>query len=227
MKVVARLLVGVLLGAVLVGSVWFGGLIEPPEPLARTVAAWAAIYPGPVGEAEIEPIPCPPLARVRLYVVCTHGCEEVWRLILVKGLQATMLANLGRIPAEDLATTRHRINAAVGREALRLDLEGAREMVGCYLRLDGLEPGLVLPDGGFEAVEAARAEGEEAMRAYAIGLADAGAVARIPIEATTEGFESVMLYWDTVRDGHPVLRLRMRLARDGQVRLMKAEPMTP
>jgi len=226
-KAVARLLLGVMLGAVLVGSAWFGGWIEPPEPLARRVAVWAAIYPGPVGEAEVEPIPCPPLERVRLYVVCTKGCEDVWRLILVKGLQATMLANLGRIPAEDLATTRRRMNAAVGREALRLDPEGARAMVGCYLRLEGLEPGLVLPEGGFEAVQAARAEGEEAMRAYAIGLADAGAVARIPIEPTAAGFESVMLYWDTFRDGHPVLRITMRLARDGQMREMSAEPLTP
>jgi len=226
-KVVTRLLAGVLLGAVLVGSAWFGGWIEPPEPLARRVAAWAGVYPGPVGEAEVEPIPCSPLERVRLYVVCTRGCEDVWRVILVKGLQATLLANLGRIPAEDLATTRRRINAAVGREALRLDLEGARAMVGCYLRLDGLEPGLVLPEGGLAAVEAARAEGEEAMRAYAIGLADDGAVARIPIEATPEGFESVLLYWDTFRDGHPVLRIRMRLARDGQVREMRAEPLVP
>jgi hypothetical protein len=220
-------MIGVLLGAVLVGSAWFGGWVEPPEALARRVAAWAGVYPGPVGEAEVERIDCPPLERVRLYVVCTRGCEDVWRIILVKGLQATLLANLGRIPAEDLATTRRRINAAVGREALRLDPEGARAMVGCYLRLEGLEPGLVLPEGGLEAVEAARAEGEEAMRAYAISLADEGAVARIPIASTAEGFESAMLYWDTFREGHPVLRLRVRLARDGQVREMSAEPLTP
>jgi len=226
-KAAARLLLGVLLGAVLVGSVWFGGWVEPPEPLARRVAAWAAVYPGPVGEAEVEPIPCPPLERVRLYVVCTGGCEKVWRIVLVKGLQATLLANLGRIPAEDLATTRKRINAAVGREALRLDPEGARAMVGCYLRLEGFEPGLVLPEGGLAAVEAARASGEEAMRAYAVGLEDEGAVARIPVEQTAEGFESAMLYWDTFREGRPVLRLTVRLARDGQVRAMTAEPLGP
>lgn len=227
MKTANRILLGVLLGAVLVFAAWFGGWVEPPETLARRVAAWSAVYSGPVGEAEVEAIDCPPLARVRLYLVCTLGCQGVWRIVLVKGLRPTLLANLGRIPAEDAAATRRRINAAVGREALRLDADGAREMVACYLRLEGLTPGLVLPEGGLEAVEAARADGEEAMRSYALGLADERAAARIPIQPTAEGFESTLLYWDTFREGHPVVRLRFRLARDGQVRAMIAEPLAP
>jgi hypothetical protein len=222
---VTRLLVGVLLGAVLVGAVWFGGWVEPPEALARSVAAWSAVYPGPVGEAEVTRIECPPLERVRLYLVCTNGCQDVWRIVLVKGLQPTLLANLGRLPSEDVATSRRRINAAVGREALRLDAGGARAMIVCYMRLEGLTPGLVLPDGGLEAVEAARAEGEEAMRTYALGLADPEAAARIPVTPTAEGFESRLLYWDTFREGHPVFRLSFKLARDGQVRAMVAEPL--
>jgi hypothetical protein len=226
-KAAVRILSGVLLGAVLVGAVWFGGWVEPPEALSRSVAAWAAVYPGPVGEAEVTRIDCPPLERVRLYLVCTGGCQDVWRIVLVKGLQPTLLANLGRIPSEDLATTRRRINAAVGREALRLDAGGAREMIACYLRIEGFTPGLVLPEGGLEAVEAARAQGEEAMRSYALGLADPEAAARIPITPTAEGFESKLLYWDTFREGHPVLQITLRLARDGQVRAMMAEPVSP
>jgi hypothetical protein len=221
MKSVARLFLGLVLGAVLVFSAWFGGWVEPPEPLARRLAILAAVYPGSSAGAEAQRIDCAPLARLRLYVVCTGGCDDVWRIVLVKGLQTTVLANPGRVPPEDPGTRRRRINEAIAREALLFDGDGARAMAVCHMRLEGLEPKLVLPPGGIERVEAERAGGEEALRTYAWSLDEPNFERRIPIEATADGFEATMPYWDTFQPGHPVLFLRMRLAPDGRIRSLE------
>jgi hypothetical protein len=221
----ARLLAGMGFGFILVCAAWFGGWVLPPEGLSRWVAAFVSVYPGPSREAQVAPIECLPLKRLRLYTVCTRDCQEVWRVVMVKGLQVTTLANLGRIPPESVAVTRRRINAAVGREALRLDEEGAREMIACYLRLDGLPPELVLPEEGLREVVEARAAGEEAMRALAERLDDGHSSERIPIERTPEGFESEMTYWNTQRTGQPVLRIAVAIARDGQIRGVRASQM--
>jgi hypothetical protein len=219
---------GVLLGAVLVGAAWFAGWMEPPEGLARTAAAWAAVYPGDIGGAEVERIPCPPLdGRVRLYVVCTRDCEEVWQVVLVKGLQTSRISNPGRLPAEEPGTGRRRMNAALAQEGLSLDAAGAREMAACHMRLEGMQPALVLPVGGFERVAQAREQGEEWMRDYALALDDPSAVDRIPIEETGGGFAASLLYWDTYAAGRPVLRLTMRLLRDGRLEEMIVEPPGP
>ena len=69
--------------------------------------------------------------------------------------------------------------------------------------------------------------GVDSMRAYALGLADPEAAARIPVTPTAEGFESKFLYWDTFREGHPVFRITFRLARDGQVRAMIPQAVAP
>ncbi len=193
----------------------------PPESLARRLAAFAAVYPGPVSEAQVERIECPPLRRLRFYVVCTQECEAVWRLVLVKGLRPTLLANLGRTPPEQLSITRHRINAAIGREALRLDAADAQEMVACYLRLEGLHPELVLTEAELAPVSEARAEGEDAMRRMTESLDDPLAARRIHVEASPEGYLSDLLYWDTWRTGAPVLRMRIGLAPSGQLRLFQ------
>jgi hypothetical protein len=196
--------------------------MQPPEELSRRMAILHATFPGASGDAEASLIECPPLKRLRLYVVCTSDCEGAWRLVVVKGLRATTLANLRRSPPEPQSITRQRINAAVGREAMRIDAEGARELAACYLRLDGLRPELLLPEGGLAAVEEARREGEDAMRRLAESLEVREAARRIRIEEGRQGFEAEMLYWDTWREGRPVLRLRMGLARDGQLRGLRA-----
>lgn len=212
-------------GFILVGAAWFGGWVLPPEGLSRWVAKFVSVYPRSSREAQVAPIECLPLKRLRLYTVCTRDCQEVWRVVLVKGLQVTTLANLGRIPPETVAVTRRRINMAVGREALHLDEEGAREMIACYLRLDGLPPELVLSDGGERQVAEARATGEEAMRALAERLDDGHSSERIPIERTPQGFESEMTYWDIHRAGQPVLKIAVAIARDGQIRGVRASQM--
>jgi hypothetical protein len=219
---ISRLLSGVVLGLALMGGVWYGGWVPPPEGLSRRMAVFHATFPGALRDAEVERIDCPPLRRLRLYVVCTRGCEGVWRLVLVKGLRATTLANLSGSPPEPSSITRQRMNAAVGREALRLTPTQAREMIACYLRLDGLYPELVLPEGGLEAVEEARRLGEAAMQSLEERLNDQAASGRIAIEEVAQGYEADMLYWDTRREGSPVLRLRLDLARDGQMRGARA-----
>jgi hypothetical protein len=214
----SRLLLGIALGILVLGALWYGGWVLPPEGLSRRMAVLHAAFPGSVDEAEATRIDCPPLRRLRFYTVCTRNCEGVWRLVLVKGLRARTIANLGRTPPEPVSIGRQRLNAEVGREAMRLDAEEARQMIACHMRLDGWRPELLLPEGGLEVVEDARREGEEAMRRLAESLDVPGAESRISVEAGPEGFKADLLYWDTWREGHPVLRLRVDLARDGQMR---------
>ena len=216
-----RVLAGAGLGLLLLLLLWTAGILRPPGGLVRRLAAWSAGVPGPAGEAEVEEIPCPPLKRLRLFVVCSDGCEGVWRIVGVRGLRPENLANLNRVPPEPMEETRSRINAAVAREGLRLDAEGARQMIGCYMRLDGLQPDLVLEESDEAAVEQARGD-EEAMRLIAEGLDDPGAVGRVTVEETGEGFVARFLYWQTALADRPVLELEYRLARDGQIRSVQA-----
>ena len=65
-------------------------------------------------------------------------------IVGVRGLLPKNLANLGRVPAQPAEESRSRINAAVAAEGLHLDGDAAREMIGCYLRLEGFLPELVL-----------------------------------------------------------------------------------
>jgi hypothetical protein len=225
-----RLIAGLFLGLCLVLTVWASGLVLPPESVARRVAAWSAVYPGPVGEAEIDPIACAPLARVRIYLVCTGGCRGVRRLVAVRGLLATLLANLNRTPPEDLKVTRGRINAVITGERLRLDVEQAREMIGCYMRIEGLDPALVLSEGGLEDVRAARAAGDDAMRRLMETFDEPRPLERVQIEERPGGFQAVFLYWDTERPAAPVLRLTIDMSVAGELRAMRAiqvEPLAP
>lgn len=225
-----RLIAGLFLGLCLVLTVWATGLVLPPESLARRVAAWSAVYPGPVGEAEVDPIACAPLPRVRIYLVCTSDCRAVRRLVAVRGLAATLLANLNRTPPEDLKLTRGRINAVITGERLRLDVEQAREMLGCYMRIEGLDPALVLSEGGLEDVKAARAAGDDAMRRLEEGFDEQHPLDRIRIEERPGGFQAVFLYWDTDRAGAPVLRLSIDMSVAGELRTMRAiqvDPLAP
>ena len=222
-----RLIAGLLLGVCLVLAAWAAGFVRPPETLARRVAAWSAVYPGPVGEAEVDPIDCAPLPGVRIYLVCTADCRGVRRLVAVRGLVATPLANLNRTPPEDLKITRGRINAVITGERLHLDLDGAREMIGCYLRIEGLDPALVLSEGGLEDVTDARAAGDEAMRRLEESFDNPQPLERIRIEARPGGYQAVFLYWDTSRAGEPVLRLTIDMSDAGELRAMRAVQVAP
>ena len=217
-----RILAGVALGLLGIGFLWFGGLVAPPEALSRWVAAFTAVFPASVSEAVVERIPCSPLERLRLYVVCTGECTDLWKIVSVKGLRSRTIANLGRVPPEPEGDARRRFNAAVGREALQLDPQGARDMIGCYLLLDGLHPELVLPHGGRRAVEEARGS-EGAMRQLAESLDTPGAVSRIPVTKTREGYVARFLYWDTKLPGRPIREIHFRLARGGQLQSVRAE----
>jgi hypothetical protein len=221
-----RVLGGACLGLLVIALLWAAGALRPPEGITRRLAAYSAVFPGPVARARVERIPCPPLERLRLYVVCTDDCEGVWRIVGVRGLGPRNLVDLGRVPPEPTETTRERINAEIAAEGLRLDLAGAREMIGCYLRLDGLHPELVLEPADREAVEGARGD-EEAMRRVAEGLDEPGAVGRIPVEEVADGFTASLLYWHTARDDRPVLEIEYRLRRDGRVESVRARPLTP
>ena len=142
--------------------------------------------------------------------------------MLVRGLSAAVLIDEGRLPPESESAARQRINTVIRAQGLRLDLESARGMIGCYLRLEGYAPEMVLPPGGVESVEAARAEGEEALRALAGRLVEPDALARIDVRDTGAGFEGALLYWDRSRDGWPILKFTITLAPNGEVRAVAA-----
>ena len=224
-----QLLLGLGVGLLLVLGVWSGGWVQPPEALQRRLAAFEAVYPGPVGEASVVPIPCPLLKRVRFYQVCTAECREVSRLVAVKGLRSWLLVNLSRIPSESVTVTRGRINHVVGREGLHLDENGVRQMTEFYLRLEGLYPELVVSRGEADQIDATRPAGDEGLGKLMDQVtgdeedtgtkgADRGGVERIDVARGADGFEATMLYWDTSRVGVPLMRLRLRMAPDGQVR---------
>ena len=214
---------GAILALVAAVVLWGAGLVAPPEGLSRTIAALSALYPGTLRGAEIERIPCPPLEDLRLYVVCTAGCAESWTIVGVRGLLPENLANPGRIPPQPVEESRGRINAAVAAEGLQLDTDGAREMVGCYLRLEGFLPELVLTPEALVALEAVHGD-EEKMRRLAEGLDAPDAVSRIEPEETDDGYRARLLYWDTARPGRPVLELEFDLGANGVLRALVARP---
>ena len=221
-----RLVFGVVLGAMLVGCFWFAGWLTPPESLQRRAALWATLYPLPAAAAEIDVIPCAPLKRVRFYVICTEGCDGIWRIVAVQGLETTQIANLARTPPESVTATRRRINEVVRAERLRPDDDEARGLIDFYLRLEGLAPARLLDEADRLAVEETRSQGEEALHDLADAIAAGNPLARIPIDRTAEGMESTLLYWHTARAGWPVLEMRFRLAADGEIREVRVRSLS-
>ncbi|MBI4168647.1 MAG: hypothetical protein HY510_01770 [Acidobacteria bacterium] len=219
---------GTLAALLLLLAFWGGGILLPPERLTRGIAALYAVFPGPVTEAEVARIPCAPLRRLRLYVVCTEGCGGVWRIVGVRGLRAVSLVNLGRSPAEPDDVVRRRLDEALAEEGLRLEIAGAREMIGCYLEIAGLRPDLILTDTDFQTLENARGD-EVALEALAMSLEDPEALARILLREDGDGFNARFLYWNTARPGRPVLEVEIRIATDGRLRAVLARevPVTP
>jgi hypothetical protein len=226
-RALLRLAFGALLGAAIVVVLWSLGWVEAPEVVVRRVAIFSTVYPAPRAGVTLTRVPCPPLEPARLFLVCTPGCETISRVILMRGLKATLLLDEARLPPESESVARQRINTVIRDQRLRLDADSAREMVACYVRLEGLSPELVLPPGGAESVEAARAEGGAALQALADRLRQSDAVNRIEVTDTGEGFEARMLYWDTSRDGAPILSLGIRIAPNGEVRGVTAAPLAP
>ena len=227
MKPLLRFLFGAILGGAVMAALWTFGWVQAPESVLRRVVIFSTLYPAPRDDVTMQRIPCPPLEPARLYLVCTRGCDGIARVVLVRALEASLLLDQGRVPPESTSVARQRINAVMRRQDLRLDRDGARRMIACYLRLEGLAPDLVLPPGGAEAVEAARAEGPEALEALYDRLVDPDAAARIEVRDAGGLYEGSMLYWDTSRDGNPILRLTIQLAPDGEVRAVSAAPFVP
>jgi hypothetical protein len=221
---ILRVLSGALVGALGLVALWASSVLDPPESVSRFLAVISAVYPAPIGSAVVERIPCPPLRRLRLYGVCTGGCEEIWRIVGVRGLEAVNLENLNRQPAESQEDVRRVTNALVRQEGLRLDEEGARQMIGCYMRLDALRPELVLSEEGAAAVERARAIGEEAMAKLAATLPASDEPAGVAVTVEPDGFTARFLYWSTAEAGRPVLETVWRLERDGRLRSVQASP---
>ncbi len=217
------LLAGAFVAAGVLVALWDADLVDPPESMTRTIAALSALYPQSIHDAAIERIPCPPLRRLRLYVVCTAGCQDTWVIVGVRGLRPDNLANPGRIPPQPVEESRRRIAAAVAAEKLSLDRQEAREMIGCYLRLEGLLPELVLTPADVVALEAVR-DSEDEMKRLAEGLDAPDALSRIVPEEVADGFRADLLYWDTARPGRPVLEMRFELDTNGVVRSLEARP---
>ncbi len=221
-----RVLFGAILGITVIVILWYGAIVLPPEFVSRRVAVWAAAFPEDTADAEIERLPCEPLPKIRFYVVCVDDCRAIWRVVAVKGLQPRTLADLARIPREPSGMSRRRFNTIVGREALRLDEDEARQMIGCFMRLEGMHPELILPVGGRRAVDAARGS-ERAMRRLTEDLDNPDALFRFQVNRTAEGFETRFNYWETSLAGRPVIEILFRLARDGQVRSVSRRDAPP
>ena len=205
------------LAVVAVVILWATSLVDPPESLSRSLAVFSAVYPGPIRGAEVERIPCGALRHLRLYVVCTNGCEDTWVIVGVRGLWPENLANPGRIPPQPVEESRARISEAVARDRLSLDRGGAREMIACYLRIEGRLPGLVLTPLDLIALEAAR-DSEEKMQRLAESLDAEDAVSRIDPVETEDGYRARLLYWDTSLPERPVLEIDLDMERNGVLR---------
>jgi hypothetical protein len=218
---VSGVLGGALLGLLILLLAWSTGLADPPEAVTRAIATFTAVFPEPMGTAVVERLPCPPLRRLRLYVVCTRGCEGTWKVIGVRGLLATTLANHARRPPEPVDDRREAVSRAVARERLRLDERSARQMIGCYLLLEGLRPDLILTGDRLERLRRAGGD-EEARRRLAESLEDPDAVSRLAIHREDGGYASRFLYWHTAEPGRPVLELKLRLGEDGALRSLEA-----
>lgn len=212
---------GLLLGVGILALAWGTGLADPPEPVTRGIATFTAVFPEPMRAAMVERIPCPPLPRLRLYVVCTRGCEGTWKVIGTRGLRATTLANYGRLPKEPIDDRRRAIAAAVSRERLRLDERTARQMIGCYLLLEGLRPDLILTGDHLDRLRRTGGD-EEAMRRLAESLEDPQAASRLAIRREDNGYASRFFYWRTAEPGRPVVELEIRLWEDGALRSLEA-----
>ena len=204
------------MAAIAVVLLWGTGWMEPPEPLTRALARYMAVSTAETGEVTVDRIPCPPLHRLRLYVVCTADCAAVWKVVGVRGLRAMRLANPGRVPPEPREEAQRRINEAIGGEGLELDETGARAMIGCHLALDGMLPDLILTDTDRLRIERASGD-EERLQEIAAGLADPASIERLRVDRAGDRWKTTFYYWATELPDHPVYELRVVLHDDGRL----------
>ena len=209
------MILGACLAGLVVLALWIAGILSPPEGLRRRVVAFVSVYPGSVSSAEVERVECGPLRERRFYVACTKGCEGEWRLTGVTGLRVETLRNQNRIPGEDAAEVRERINRFIAREGMNLDAVGARSMIACHMRLAGLYPELILSARDLDALDLARGD-EGAMRRLDESL-DRAVLETMSLREVGEAFEADFHYWDTGRAGKPVLDVTYRISRDGRL----------
>lgn len=219
----AGLAAGVVAGAAAIVAAWGAGLVDPPERVSRALAVLSAAYPASPRDAFVERIPCPPLRSLRLYVVCTKECEEIWEVVGVRGLWTDNLAHPGRVPEQPIEESRARIAAAVAKEALALDVESAREMAVCYLRIEGWLPDLVLAPADRVALDQARGDDDAQARLAASFAAREDARSRIEVDPDGDGYRARLEYWDTSAWGRPVLGMTLALGANGVLRSFEIE----
>lgn len=207
---------GAAVAAIAIVLLWGTGWMEPPEPLTRALARHAAVSTVEAGEAMVDRIPCPPLSRLRLYVVCTEDCAGVWRVIGVRGLRTMLLANPGRVPPEPREEAQRRINDAIAGDSLDLDEAGARAMIGCHLALDGMLPDLILSNTDRLRIEQASGD-EDRLRVIAASLIDPESIERLRVDRAGDRWESTFDYWATELPGRPIYELRVVLKDDGRL----------
>jgi len=217
---ILRVLLGAGLALLLLAGLWYAGLVDPPEGLRRRIVGFATVYPGPTGRAVVAGIPCPVLRRSALYVVCTENCEGIWRIVAIRGLHVEALSDLHSVPPEPRSETRRRFNRLVMEEGLRLDAGGARELVGCLLRLDGMDPAYLLEDKDVETIDAAR-DNAPALQSLAETIKAQDGLERVEVSQAGDGFEARVLYWNLDRTWWPVQEIRFGLARDGRILWLK------
>ena len=102
-------------------------------------------------------------------------------------------------------------------DLLQLVLGSQGLLLGCYLRLEGLLPELVLAPADLVALEGVRGN-EEEMRRLAEGLDTSDALSRIDPEEAEGGFTAHLFYWGTARPGRPVLDMDFLLEGNGVLR---------
>lgn len=214
---------GAAVAAIAIVLLWGLGWVEPPEALSRSLARRSAVSGGSAAEATVEAIPCPPLRRLRLYLVCTRGCSEVWRVVGVRGLRPILLSNPGRVPPEPPEEAQRRINDALAGEGLVLDETGARAMIGCHMALAGMYPDLIVNAMDRLRIEQAAGD-EDRLREFAESLLDPAAIERIRVNRAGDRWEATFDYWATELPDRPVYTLRVVLEADGRLDTVETLP---
>jgi hypothetical protein len=96
-------------------------------------------------------------------------------------------------------------------------------MIGCYMRLDGLLPQLILTPATLFALESTGGDEDEMLR-LGDSLDEPDALQRIDPERTLDGFRAALIYWDAASPGRPVIEMEFDLEENGVLRSLIAQP---